>query len=195
MRYRSFNAAGIVIMSALIILSARAANAQTVANGPYYATPSWDQKFPCATPATCTRFVVLANWNNDAVLDRETGLVWEKEPNVSPSDKPQNWSGAIAGCVQKGTGGRRGWRLPTIEELSSLGDEVSNLPPGHPFVNVRMETPTSRPLYWSATKYPNLGSLSVAFVLGFPSLGGSQVTDLSNFYWCVRGPGGANFAF
>ena len=97
--------------------------------------------------------------------------------------------------TQKGTGGRQGWRLPTIEELSSLGDEASNLPPGHPFVNVRMGTPFSRPAYWSATKYPNTGSLSLAFVLGFPSLGGSNTTDNLNFYWCVRGPGGANFAF
>jgi hypothetical protein len=39
-------------------------------NGPYYPTPSWDQKLPAAT-----RFVVLTNWNREAVLDRETGLV------------------------------------------------------------------------------------------------------------------------
>ena len=75
MRYRSFNAAGIVVMSALIVLSARAANAQTVRTDPITRRHQWDQKFPCATPATCPRFVVLANWNNDAVLDRETGLV------------------------------------------------------------------------------------------------------------------------
>ncbi len=40
--------------------------AQTTANGPYYATPSWDQKLQCDTPATCPRFVVLSNWNNEA---------------------------------------------------------------------------------------------------------------------------------
>ena len=47
-----------------------AATAQTTANGPYYATPSWDQKLQCDTPATCPRFIVLANWNSEAVLDR-----------------------------------------------------------------------------------------------------------------------------
>jgi hypothetical protein len=195
MRHRSFTAAGIVVMSALMILSARGANAQTVANGPYYATPSWDQKFPCTTLATCARFVVLANWNSDAVLDRETGLVWEKEPNVFPFERPQSWSGAVAGCVQKRTGGRNGWRLPTIEELTSLRDETDSLPPGHPFVNVRTITQNSFPFYWSATKYPDIGSLSVAFISGFPGGGGSAVTNNTNFYWCVRGPGGANFAF
>ena len=189
MRYRLFDAAGIVVMATLMILSARAADAQTVANGPYYATPSWDQKFPCSTQATCTRFVVLANWNNDAVLDRETGLVWEKEPNVFPFEAPQDWANGTFGCLQKRTGGRKGWRLPTMEELSSLGDEAGNLPPGHPFVNVR----TGFSVYWSATKYPDI-PLDIAFVLGFPSTFGSQQTSNHNFYWCVRGPGGANFA-
>jgi len=29
----------------------------------------------CNTVSTCPRFVVLANWDSEAVLDRETGLV------------------------------------------------------------------------------------------------------------------------
>jgi hypothetical protein len=58
-----------------------AASAQTVANGPYYATPSWDQTLPAAT-----RFVVLSNMNAEAVLDRETGLVWRKTPDPAYVD-------------------------------------------------------------------------------------------------------------
>jgi hypothetical protein len=49
--------------------------AQTVAPGPYYAMPSWDQTLPVAT-----RFIVLSNMGSNAVLDRETGLVWERSP-------------------------------------------------------------------------------------------------------------------
>ena len=62
----------ICIALTLVLCSVRSADAQTASAGPYYATPSWDQ-----TPSS-TRFVVLSNWNNEAVLDRETGLVWEK---------------------------------------------------------------------------------------------------------------------
>ena len=56
------------------------AHAQTTANGPYYAMPSWDQQLPAST-----RFIVLSNWNSEAVLDRETGLVWERAPDRTRS--------------------------------------------------------------------------------------------------------------
>jgi hypothetical protein len=71
----------------LLISGAARAGAQTVAAGPYYATPSWNQRLTCSAPANCPRFVVLSNWNNGAVLDPETGLVWEKQP----TDQKQTW--------------------------------------------------------------------------------------------------------
>src|SRR5208337_2627979 len=40
--------------------------------GPRYEPPSWDQTLPANQ-----RFVVLTNMNSEAVLDKETGLVWE----------------------------------------------------------------------------------------------------------------------
>ena len=51
-------------------------------NGPYYAMPAWDQKLPAST-----RFVVLLDWNSEAVLDRNTGLVWEKSPATTVLDR------------------------------------------------------------------------------------------------------------
>jgi hypothetical protein len=93
----------------------------TVQNGPYYALPSWDQQIPSAQ-----RFIVLSNWGSAAVLDNETGLVWEKEPTSSP--RFFSWYEAFAfgpsfsGCRHRSTGNRVGWRLPSVEELSSLID-------------------------------------------------------------------------
>ena len=64
------------------------AQVSTTAPGPYYATPSWDQKL------TINRFVVLSNWNNEAVLDRETGIVWEQ----SPDGTQRTWHDARKRC-------------------------------------------------------------------------------------------------
>src|SRR2546430_17004821 len=58
----------------LIVLSSVPAQA---VNGFYYPTPSWDQKLPGSA-----RFVLLSDWNNEAVLDRGTGLVWQKAPGA-----------------------------------------------------------------------------------------------------------------
>lgn len=100
--------------------------------GPYYAEPSWDQKLPAST-----RFVVLSDWNNNAVLDRETGLVWEKSPDATT----HIWNQARFQCSSRTTGGRKGWRLPSVHELASLVDPSvappgPTLPPGHPFLNL-----------------------------------------------------------
>src|SRR5437773_12899 len=96
------------LLLAVVILGGLAmadgsANGQTFQNGPYYATPSWDQQIPAAQ-----RFVVLTNWNNEAVLDRETGLVWQRAPDLL---KQHNWFFALNTC-NAGTviGNRRGWR-------------------------------------------------------------------------------------
>src|SRR5262245_66120666 len=83
-------------------------HAQTTGVGPYYATPSWDQTLP-----SNTRFIVLSNMASAAVLDRETGLVWERSPSTSTGD----WGSALFHCINLNTGGRMGWRLPTVQEL------------------------------------------------------------------------------
>ena len=102
------------------------------------------------------RFVVLRDFNFEAVLDQETSLVWEKEP----SPDRMSWQEAQVHCTRLVKGGRGGWRLPTIQELTSLtvvppppappsGSE-DPLPAGHPFVLVPNESGGLAD-YWSAT--------------------------------------------
>src|SRR5689334_9150206 len=101
---------------AILGAAALPAIAQTIGTGPYYATPSWDQTFPCDTSANCPRFIVLSNFFEGAVLDRETGLVWQRVPSPITSD----WAFAQVTCITGGFGFRNGWRLPSVAELRSL---------------------------------------------------------------------------
>jgi hypothetical protein len=177
-----------------------AAGAQTAGNGPYYATPSWDQKLPAAT-----RFLVLANWNSEAVLDRETGLVWQRTPTSTPFGS-QSYEFALQSCAQAGTGGRRGWRLPALEEILSLVDPtivsvgiVSALPAGHPFVDV----PLNEMFWTTTTRIENVGAAWVAGLdaAGSPSghpgaccaLGPAWPKTATARTWCVRGAAATPF--
>lgn len=158
-------------------------NAQTSQNGPYYANPSWDQQIPAAQ-----RFIVLSNWNNEAVLDRETGLVWEKAPSGGAT--AFEWSFSIDQCTGAITGGRFGWRLPSVEELASLVDptQTDGLPPGNPFQGV------SGMSFWTATT--SAFRPTNAFFVGFPDLlgfigpGTTPKTTSGIHRWCVRSGSG-----
>jgi hypothetical protein len=182
----------------LLALGAGSAGAQTTANGPYYATPSWDQKLQCDTQATCPRFVLLSNWadaafpsGGAAVLDRETGLVWQRSPTTSPA----SFSRASINCQQSTTGGRFGWRMPQTEELFSLLDPgragslgVVALPAGHPFMNV-----ASGPYWVKDRDLPPFNADANTFEVRL-DLGEINETDAgteTRLVWCVRGPGGS----
>lgn len=127
------------------------------------------------------RFKVLKQFGNAAVLDQETGRVWEQ----SPSTNTFNWFDALAHCYPLEVGGRKGWRLPTIEELASLVDTsqpAPMLPAGHPFTNVFSGDVTRR--YWSATSRSNT-PWNVSFFDG--DVDTPSTTGGLYYAWCVRG--------
>jgi hypothetical protein len=171
---------GLLVLCALALTSAPA-QAATGA-GAYYAWPAWDQTLQCDTQATCPRFIVLTNMGSAAVLDRETGLVWEKSPDLAA----RTWSFARGVCLNKSVGGRNGWRLPSVQEPASLVDpSVSpgpKLPAGHPFTNVQSSH------YWSATTDADVPAAAweVLFNIGVVN---SVVRGDANHVWCVRGGG------
>ena len=124
------------------------------------------------------------------MLDRETGLVWERDPvTAHPFNTSANWGNAKPFCVQAMTGGRAGWRLPFIHELASLFDTsvafpLLALPAGHPFLNVVAGQ------YWSATEQASFPGV-VAFAVKFQGKLGvlTELETSAENVWCVRGGG------
>ena len=138
--------------------------------------PTWDQVIPDAAD----RFKLVMG--GAAVLDKETGLVWEKvlqQYNLA-------WGEAVFVCYQRLVGGRTGWRLPAVEEIFSLIDVTHTfpaLPPGHPFI-----LPPAYSSVWSASTDAFDSSLawSVDLFAGM-LVAGNKSSGPARLAWCVRG--------
>jgi Protein of unknown function (DUF1566) len=138
---------------------------------------SWDKQIN-----NPNRFKVLAAFNDEAVLDKETGLVWQKVPIISD----RSWFAAWKFCQLSITGNRAGWRLPTLEELRSLIDAQQSepaLPPGNPFTDVVNQA------FWSASAgFASSNAMIVGFQLG--DISEMDKSQLAANTWCVRGGSG-----
>jgi len=129
------------------------------------------------------RFQVLKNFTpNNAILDRETGLVWLYSSAAMPS-----YADAEAYCFGSNYGGRYGWRLPTIEELSSLF--IMN----GPFNPIQVTFPQGIPVsdtifgenYFSSTSDPT-NKDNVMVLDGVNKKFTSKPKDAPGRGWCVR---------
>ena len=139
---------------------------------------SWDKKIDRAN-----RFVVLDAFDGEAVLDRETQLVWHRTPN----EQLRTFSGAFNSCYASEIGGRLGWRVPTMAEVTSLLDRTQSfppLPPGHPFDVSALTFDV-----WTASTVPGTDEAFTQDVINDGFLG-SLPKDQERNYWCVRGGGG-----
>ena len=178
MKYRLLCTLGLIVLGMVVFGISPAEAGPKAPAGPYYAQPSWDQTLPATT-----RYIVLSNMGGNAVLDQETGLVWEQSPSTSGFA----WEDAQTHCNQLTTGGRLGWRLPTLQELTSLADPTQSfaLPPGHPFQNVQFNP------YWSATS--SASSPGAAWTVTFNGIE-LTITNISapQNVWCVRGGQGVD---
>jgi hypothetical protein len=159
---------------AVVLLAAAAVKASPVQA--HDAASSWDRVLP-----SDKRWIVLQNFDNEAVLDRNTGLVWEQSPGTGSV----TWGGARHSCADRVVGNQKAWRLPSFAELASLIDPSVpfpglSLPPGHPFTNVQPAP------YWSAST--NAVNPENAWFVDF---GGGTVTSAGKAngfpVWCVRG--------
>lgn len=154
---------------------------------------SWHQNL------SILRFEVVLN--NEAVLDHETGLVWQRL--VAQDIVP--WADAVDQCHAAPIGDRFGWRLPSVEELSTLVDlnqADPALPPLHPFIaeGAGGEGGTFA-TYWTSTTVANdtANAWTVSFAgNGFLGTDQHKQPDLMNLdfhaVWCVRGSVGLDTA-
>lgn len=130
---------------------------------------------------------------DDLVLDKETGLIWARDANLIGL---QNWLDANTLCRELELGNRYGWRLPAVEELSSLLDPSQSdlaLPAGHPFVNVQYGPGVYA--YWTSTNCEN-PSAAAWFVNMWrgagPHLAGLANKSTLGHIWPVRGGSGGS---
>lgn len=119
---------------------------------------SWHQRFPADDGGAdgCNSSQFKCVMGGEAVLDMETGLVWQR----TPADSKDTFHFSRVDCWNAQTGGRMGWRLPSFSELQSLVDpfkknlganrSIRTLPTGHPFSGIQEGK------YWSSTTTSHL---------------------------------------
>jgi hypothetical protein len=129
------------------------------------------------------RFRILAEFQDEAVLDQETQLIWER----TPSSTGTAWVTASTHCALKSTGGRRGWRLPSFLELMTLVQPSAHsvaamptLPVDHLFRGVKASA------YWTSTPLPDDPQRAYAVDFQAGDLAPHRKTQ-SHFSWCVQG--------
>lgn len=160
---------------------------------------NWDKKLDSTNGDTTPgregcdsdRFTCL--FDDTAVRDNETGLVWDRSPDDTfgqNGDGTLDWAAAVGFCIVRQIGGRYGFHLPLQEQLASLVDTESQLcigggpclPDGHPFLTVRNDS------YWSATTNPDSPVLARRVQFDTGHVGSSTNKVLADFnWWCVRG--------
>ncbi len=113
----------------------------------------------------------------EGVLDKQTGLTWARNADLAGGRKP--FQEAVKFCQDLEIGNRKGWRLPTKEELITILDTSRShpaLPDGYPFKNVARVSPSS---YWTGTTYE--GNSKSAYLI---SLSVGRVSDELKLFDC-----------
>jgi hypothetical protein len=131
--------------------------------------------------------------SDDIVVDKETGLIWARDANLLGY---KNWLDANTECRGLELANRMGWRLPSVEELSSLVDPGQSnlaLPAGNPFVNVQYGAGVYA--YWTSTNTEN--PIGAAWFVNMWRGAGQQLSGLAmktlpGYIWPVRGGIGGN---
>lgn len=145
--------------------------------------PSWHRILPAddgdIDGCNSTRFTCVMG--GAALLDNETGLVWDRNP--ADLGGSNDWTGAFYRCSDSLVGDRQGWRLPTGVEMMTLRDaSLDHTPDGAPF-------PPSDAYFWTASLEFQDPNSVLAFNLDNTGFSGASKTGTAYYgVWCVRGP-------
>jgi hypothetical protein len=149
--------------------------------------PAWDQTLSSTGGCTSQRFQCVMS--SQAVLDRETGVVWQRTPRTVLFTP---WNTSVEECALATTGGRKGWRAPTLSEAESLLDPAitgaNQLFAGNPFIVDPALVGT-----FFATSRSRTDTLGKLFRLDGQAAAIVKTDTTFNFgIWCVRGTDGEN---
>ena len=113
----------------------------------------------------------------DTVTDHKTGLIWQR----TDDGQFRNWDAAGQYCADLSLGGKRDWRLPSMDELLTIVDYSRFLPAINPVFDC------NDGYYWSSTlsaEYPLEGRWPVRFTDGYAAAVSKAITV---YVRCVRG--------
>jgi hypothetical protein len=103
------------------------------------------------------------------------------------------WDAAIVQSFAKAIAGRKGWRLPAMEEVLSLVDPSNSnptLPTGHPFQGIKTDD-----YYWSST----LGMTALPTYAWGYNFGNADTSNVlksgAEYVWLVRGGFGHDYPY
>ncbi len=134
------------------------------------------------------------NEDGEAVRDNETCLVWERFPDRTEGtgkDGYRPWAEAYDFCIRREVGGRHGWRLPSVVELASLGDDGPDVLP-EALLLLLPPYMHERSINWTTTTSPFDTAEAYFVYFGFrrdytriePEM---KTNEEIAFTWCVRG--------
>jgi hypothetical protein len=143
--------------------------------------PAWSRLLSADGGCESQRFECVMG--DLAVLDRETGLVWERAPGLYSA--PGSWEAGTRQCAARQTGGRLGWRPPSVAEGISLVDPgLADLPAGHPF----QIAPAVESVFF-VTQTAENATFGSFFSRSGSVIAASKSNIATHGLWCVRGPG------
>jgi hypothetical protein len=168
-------------------------NAQNV--GSYYATTNSALKSSshyvrCVSGEIQTSFVKFVDNGNGTILDKQTGLTWQKCSFAPGQDSlcalaatTHNWTTAVNNCNNLNLASRT-WRLPNIKELMTILDSTV---PSAPTIDTSIFPSTDPSPYWSSTT--GAPSTIYAWDLNFSNGSITYNFKTSSFrVRCVSGP-------